>query len=56
MPEPVDHTSDYDRVIAMLNMSVDSEIELDEDQFECFVLDQWGWSAKAMHTNMSYVK
>ena len=56
MPEPSDHTSDYDRVIAMLNMSVDDEIELDEHEFECFVLDQWGWKASAMHTNMSYVK
>lgn len=56
LPEPSDHTSDYDRVIAMLTMSVDDEIELDDDQFECFVLDKWGWSAQAMHTNMSYVK
>lgn len=41
--EPQDHTKEYDRVLAMLNMSVDDVIEIDAQQFAQYVLDEWGW-------------
>lgn len=54
MPEPQDHTPDYDRVIAMLEMSVDTVIELDADSFDNYVMDNWAWRANALATNTMY--
>lgn len=41
---PVDHSRDYEVVIKMLEFSVDDEIELEQDQFECYVMDRWDWA------------
>ena len=54
MPEPEDHTSDYDRVIRMLQMSIDDAIELDESDFARYVMDQWGWNASFAATTAAY--
>jgi hypothetical protein len=40
---PEDHTSDYDRIIAMLDMEVDDEVVLTEQEFAQFVQDNWSW-------------
>lgn len=50
LPEPEDHTRDYDRIITMLEMSVDSEIELEEHDFSRYVMDQWEWNASFQST------
>lgn len=55
LPEPIDHTSDYNTVVAMLEMSVDKEIELAQHEFQQYVLDNWAWSQLANITNSSYV-
>lgn len=54
LPEPQDHTEDYNRVIKMLEMSVDKTIDLDSSSFDNYVRDQWNWKALADFTNMSY--
>jgi hypothetical protein len=54
MPAPVDQTGEYDRAIQMLEMSVDDIIELDEDQFSNFVLDEWRWKQQVQATNSRY--
>lgn len=41
--EPQDHTGDYDRIITMLEMSVNDTIELTQQEFAQYVMDQWGW-------------
>lgn len=38
---PIDHTKDYDRVISMLEMSVDKEISLKQYEYNQYVLDEW---------------
>ena len=52
--EPVDQTSDYDRVIRMLEMSDDEVVKLDETEFSCYVLDQWHWRLKFLTSNSTY--
>lgn len=52
--EPADQTKDYDRVIRMMEMSVDDEITLDEHDFSQYVLDQWGWKKAWSASNMAY--
>lgn len=55
LPEPEDHTSDYDRVIAMLEMSVDDEIDLAEHDFQQYVLDHWAWERSFASNTSSYL-
>ncbi len=54
LPEPQDHSSDYDRVIGMLEMSTDNEIELSEADFERYVRDEWEWSKFVQETSSRY--
>ena len=52
--EPADHTEDYDRVLAMLEMSVDDAVILSAEEFSQYVLDRWIWSRFATSTNTRY--
>jgi hypothetical protein len=54
MPLPVDQTKAYDRAIGMLELSVEDIIELEEHDYQQYVLDEWNWSAAAAATNTSY--
>ena len=51
---PEDHTDEYDRSIAMLEMSVDDEIEVTANEFACFVMDDWGWKHDFLLSNSAY--
>lgn len=55
LPEPVDRTRDYDRVIRMLEMTVNIEVELQSHEFDQYVLDNWDWSHLVSMTNSSYL-
>jgi len=54
MQAPQDHTEDYDRVIAMLKLSVDETVTIDSVSFEQYVLDKWAWSRHANFINQTY--
>lgn len=54
--KPFDHTSDYDRVIKMLEMSTGDEATLSEDQFEKYVMDEWHWKQQHVAMSSSYRK
>lgn len=54
LPEPEDHTDDYDRELRMLAMSVDDVIELGVHDFDTFVMDNWAWKQSVSATNMFY--
>lgn len=40
---PQDHTKEYDRAIAMIEMSLGDTIVLSESDFAQYVMDDWGW-------------
>lgn len=40
---PVSYEKEYDRAIRMLELSVEKEIEVEEDVFNQLVLDEWHW-------------
>jgi hypothetical protein len=42
--QPRDHTSDYDRTIMMIEMSVDDTIILDATEFDQYVRNVWAWT------------
>jgi hypothetical protein len=52
---PEDHTKDYDRVLKMIDMSVDNEIELDQNDFSRYVLDEWEWKEMWAVSNSKYL-
>lgn len=53
--EPVSNIKEYDRIIAMLEMSVDEEIELTMQDFNNYVLDEWTWAIQGKLTNSAYL-
>lgn len=53
-PMPTDHTQDYDRVLAMLEMSIDDTQTLDEQTFRQYVLDDWQWKSNWVASNSKY--
>lgn len=55
IPEPSNHTADYDRVITMLEMSIDDSIVIGAGEFENFVMDRWPWSANFNQTTAFYL-
>jgi len=38
----------------MLKMSVDTEVLLSEQDFSCFVLDDWDWKQKFLTSSRDY--
>ena len=54
MPEPQDHTADYDRAITMLGMCVDKTITVQAHEFDQYVMDNWNWKAAALTANTFY--
>lgn len=54
--QPQDQTKDYDRAIGMLEMSLDGKVELTEQDYMCYVLDDWGWKKQFFATNALYSK
>lgn len=55
MPVPEDHTSDYDRVIKMVEMSLSDEIELTAADFSQYVMDDWSWKESFASNTTSYL-
>jgi hypothetical protein len=43
---PRDHTSDYNRAIAMIEMALGDTITLSERDFAQYVMDDWGWQGE----------
>ncbi len=51
---PHDHTKDYDRVIGMLQMSVDETVLITSSEYSQYVMDDWGWKEHFIGTSNSY--
>lgn len=43
---PKDHTGDYDRAVAMVEMSIGDTVTLSERDFAQYVMDDWGWQGE----------
>ena len=51
---PVSYEKEYDRAIRMLELSVEKEIEVEEDVFNQLVLDEWAWKHQFAATASLY--
>lgn len=54
LPQPEDHTDEYDTMIKMMEMEVGSEVTLDFRLFQNLVMDQWSWSGSFAANSTSY--
>lgn len=55
LSRPQTFEGQYARVIQMLDMAVEEEVELDSEGFEQIVMDQWDWSHDFHLSNAAYV-
>lgn len=54
LDKPVSHLGDYNRVIKMLEMSVEQEISLTSHEFEQYIMDKWNWKDSFRLSNAKY--
>lgn len=54
LEQPTDQTKEYDRIIKMLEMSVDDEVELTQKEFANYVMDDWSWMHQWLASNSRY--
>lgn len=51
--KPESHEKEYDLAIKMLNMSVDDVVEIEYDEFNELVNDEWNWKRQFRSSYMS---
>jgi len=54
-PVPENHEDDYLSAIKMLEMSIDTNIDITVEDFNKLVMDDWGWKERWNSTTSSYV-
>lgn len=54
LPAPSDQTKEYDRVIRMLEMDKNSEVNLEERDFAAYVMNDWPWMQASLVSNSRY--
>jgi hypothetical protein len=54
LPMPTDYTREYDNALSQLQWEVADEVELDHDDFNRLVLNQWRWAAQFAGTSLAY--
>lgn len=56
LPEPHDHSGEYVAAIEMLKMCVDEQLVITAQDFQQYVMDDWGWKRDFMATASNYTK
>ena len=55
LPQPQDHTAEYDAIIEQVEWEEDETISLDPISFNQFVRDDWGWKTDFLNNTMVYM-
>jgi hypothetical protein len=50
LQRPTSHIKEYDRVLDMLEASLDEEFELSDKEFSQYVRDEWSWKTDFITT------
>lgn len=56
IPSPEDHSVDYQRVIKMVEMSIEDTLKISENEFAKYVMDDWDWKVQWSGSNTMYMK
>jgi len=54
LQKPVNHLKDYDRAISMVENSQDGEFDLEENEYDQYIMDNWGWRRSFLVSNSTY--
>lgn len=54
LPRPTHYTKNYDVVIRRLELEVEMTVELDDQEFQSWVMDNWQWSGTFVGTTSLY--
>ena len=54
LTEPMDQTPEYNKAIRQIEMSAEDVIELDDNEFSEYVLNEWRWQKQFLHSNRGY--
>ena len=52
---PVSFEDEYDKIIAKLEWTVDTEVDLEDHEFQQYVLDKWTWRQAFVGSTQSYL-
>jgi hypothetical protein len=55
LPIPEEHTRDFDRVIEMMEWTLNDEVELHESEFDQYVRNEWNWARSFLANTGSYL-
>lgn len=50
IPRPEDHSADYDRAIDRIEWEQEKFVIITEDDFNCYVRDEWQWRQRFRNT------
>jgi hypothetical protein len=53
-PFPENHSDDYQGTIKRLELCVEPQIELENNEFDCYVRNKWTWRSTFLATNSGY--
>lgn len=53
--EPVDNSNNYDKIIKMFEWEVEDLVELSQDEFTEYILDENSFAERAFLSNSSYI-
>ena len=51
---PTDQSAEYQKAIRQIEMSAEDVIDLDDDEFSCYVMDRWAWKKQWGASNRLY--
>jgi len=51
---PISFEKEYDKVVGLLELCISDLVEIDEIDFEKYILDQWGWQSTFSSASSSY--
>jgi hypothetical protein len=51
---PMDHTSEYDTAIQMVEMHIGDTMKLSSSEFRTLVQDEWDWLGRWLHSNRQF--
>ena len=54
MVKPTSYLKEFDRAIAMFTMEVNDEVELSEEDFSQYVMNEWDWMRNWVVSNAGY--
>ena len=51
---PKDYTENYNRIIGMLELSIEDMVEIDDTEYRQYILDEWTWKKDFEMSSSSY--